>query len=198
LTDGLSLGELFMTQDILCGFCRKQLIPLRKTIPVLDFEVYAYYEYEAFFEKLIFQFKESKDVTLAPVFLYPYIKHLKKQCEGKTVILVPSSLKKTKQRGFDALQCLYDGLGIELFAPFEKDDVKQSQRGAHMRSRIKNHIRLAHRELIQGKDVILLDDVCTTGYSIKACLDLIKLEVKSVKVVVLAVHSDNLKTRSPI
>jgi len=187
-----------MTHDILCGFCRKQLVLCRKTIPVLDFEVYAYYEYEAFFEKLIFQFKESKDVTLAPIFLYPYVKHLRKQCEGKTVILVPSSVKKTKQRGFDALQCLYDGLGIEMICPFEKDDVKQSQRGHHLRSRIKNHIRLAHPELIRGKDVILLDDVCTTGYSIKACLDLIKPMVNSAKVVVLAVHSDNLKTRSPI
>jgi competence protein ComFC len=187
-----------MRQDILCGFCRKQLVPYGKRISVLDVEVFAYYEYEAFFEKLIFQVKESKDVTLAPVFLYPYLKHLKKQCFGKTLILVPSSLKKTKQRGFDALRQLYQGLGLELLSPFEKDDVKQSQRSAHLRSRIKNHIRLVHPEMIEGKDVVLLDDVCTTGYSLKACLDLVKPLAQSVSIIVLAVHSDNLKIRSPL
>lgn len=196
--DGLSLGELLMRQDILCGFCRKQLIPYRKAVHVLDYQVYAYYEYEPFFEKLIFQIKENKDQTLAPVFLYPYRKHLKKVCEGKTVILVPSSAKKTRQRGFDVLKSLYEGIETELLCPFEKDDVKQSQRGVHLRSRIKNHIRLVHPEWIQGKDVVLLDDVCTTGYSLKACLDLIKPVVNSVQVIVLAVHSDNLKIRSPI
>jgi competence protein ComFC len=187
-----------MSQDILCGFCRKQLVPYRKTVPVLDYEVYAYYEYEAFFEKLIFQVKESKDVTLAPVFLYPYLKNLKKQCIGKTLILVPSSVKKTKQRGFDALRELYRGLGMELLSPFEKDDVKQSQRSVTLRSRIKNHIRLVHPEMIEGKEVILLDDVCTTGYSLKACLDLVKPLAQSVSIIVLAVHSDNLKIRSPL
>ena len=187
-----------MGQDILCGFCRKQFVSCRKTIRVLDYEVYAYYEYEAFFEKLIFQVKENKDQTLAPVFLYPYRKHLKKICENKTIILVPSSTKKTRQRGFDVLKSLYEGLGIELLSPFEKDDVKQSQRGVHLRSRIKNHIRLVRPEMIQGKDVVLLDDVCTTGYSLKACIDLIKPLARSVNVVVLAAHTDNLKTRSPI
>lgn len=192
------MTELFLTQDVLCGFCRKQFVSCRKTVSVLDYEVFAYYEYEAFFEKLIFQIKESNDVTLAPLFLYPHIKHLKKLCIGKTVILVPSSAKKTKQRGFDALRTLYQGLGIELLSPFEKDDVKQSQRSVNMRSRIKNHIRLVHPELIEGKDVILLDDVCTTGYSIKTCLDLAKPVVKSIKPIVLAVHSNNMKSSSPI
>lgn len=181
----------------MCGYCRQQLILLKRRVTVLDMQVYGLYEYEAFFEKLIFQVKESKDVTLAPVFLHPHVSTLRKLCKDKTIIVVPSSEKKLKSRGFDALALFYQALGNPLLYPFEKDDVKQSQRNATMRSRIKNHIRLVHPELIEGKDIVLLDDVCTTGYSLKACVDLIKPLVKSSRIVVLAIHPDNLKTRSP-
>lgn len=197
LTDGLGLIDLIRKEDVLCGFCRQQLIELKRRVTVLDMSVYGLYEYDAFFEKLIFQVKESKDVTLAPVFLHPHISVLRKLCQNKTIILVPSSAKKLKSRGFDALALFYEKLGCDLLYPFEKDDVKQSQRSAMMRSRIKNHIRLIHPELIQDKDIVLLDDVCTTGYSLKACVDLIKPLAKSVRIVVLAIHPDNLKVRSP-
>ncbi len=197
LTDGLGLIDLLRKDDLLCGYCRQQLIPLKRRVAVLDMQVYGLYEYDAFFEKLIFQVKESKDVTLAPVFLHPHVSALRKLCQDKTVILVPSSEKKHKTRGFDALVMFYKALGVPLLCPFEKDDVKQSQRNAMMRSRIKNHIRLVHPEQIEGTDIVLLDDVCTTGYSLKACVDLIKPLAKSSRIVVLAIHPDNLKTRSP-
>lgn len=193
LSDGLSLVDLFRKEDVLCGYCRSQLIPLKKKVSVLDFEVYAYYKYDSFFEKMIFQVKENKDVALAPVFLHPYISSLRKMCEEKTVVLVPSSEKKTKSRGFDALRCFYKELNLDLLSPFEKDDIKQSQRSVTQRSRIKNHLRLIHPEMIMDKDIILLDDVCSTGYSIKACIDLMKPHSKSIKVVVLALNTGHLK-----
>lgn len=196
LTDGLSLLDLFRKEDVLCGFCRRQLVPLKKTVSVLDFEVYAFYHYETFFEKMIFQVKENKDVTLAPVFLHPYISLLRKICEEKTVVLVPSSEKKTKSRGFEPLREFYKELGVEMLSPFEKDDIKQSLKNANQRSKIKNHLRLIHPEMIIDKELILLDDVCSTGYSIKACVDLLKPHSKSIKVVVLALNTGHLKDDS--
>ena len=193
LCDGLSLLDLLRREDVLCGYCRNQLTPLKRRTSVLDYQVYGYYEYDAFFEKLIFQVKESKDVTLAPVFLHPYVAHLRKQCVDKTIILVPSSEKKTKSRGFDALRLFYKELNLEMSCPFEKDDIKQSQRNAFQRSKIKNHLRLIHPEIVLDKDVVLLDDVCTTGYSLKACIDLLKPHAKSIRVVVLALHPEHLK-----
>lgn len=147
---------------------------------------------------MIFQVKENKDVTLAPVFLHPYISFLRKICEEKTVVLVPSSDKKTKSRGFEPLREFYKELGVEMLSPFEKDDVKQSERNGSQRSRIKNHIRLIHPEMIIDKDILLIDDVCTTGYSLKACIDLLKPHAKSIKIVVLALHPEHLKSDSSL
>lgn len=193
LTDGLGLLDLFRKEDVLCGYCRQQFTPIRKSFQVLGESVYAYYVYDAFFEKLIYQVKENKDETLAPVFLHPYVRDFKKRCLNKTLVLVPSSRKKLESRGFDALRCMIQAVDIEMICPFEKDDIKQSQRNMVQRAKIKNHIRLIHPEWIEGKDIVLIDDVCTTGYSLKACIDLLKPLANSIIVIVLAMHSDHTK-----
>ncbi len=193
LTDGLGILDLFRKEDILCGYCRQQFNPIRKSFQVLGESVYAYYVYDAFFEKLIYQVKENKDETLAPIFLHPYVRDLKKRCLNKTLVLVPSSRKKTDSRGFDALRCMFQEVELELTCPFEKDDIKQSQRNVSQRSKIKNHIRLVHPQLVVGQDIVLIDDVCTTGYSIKACIDLLKPLANSIIVIVLAMHPDHIK-----
>jgi len=193
LTDGIDLLDLFRKDDVLCGYCRQQFKPYRKSVQVLGETVYAYYEYDSFFEKLIYQVKENKDETLAPVFLHPYVRDFRKRCLHKTLVLVPSSLKKLESRGFDALRCMIQAVDMDVICPFEKDDIKQSQRNVVQRSKIKNHIRLIHPEWIIGKDIVLIDDVCTTGYSLKACIDLLKPLVNSIIVIVLAMHPDHTK-----
>ena len=193
MTDGLGLLDLFRKEDVLCGYCRQQFTPIRKSFQVLGESVYAYYAYDAFFEKLIYQVKENKDETLAPVFLHPYGRDFKKRCLNKTLVLVPSSRKKLESRGFDALRCMIQAAEMEMKYPFEKDDIKQSQRNATQRAKIKNHIRLIHPEWIEGKDIVLIDDVCTTGYTLKTCIDLLKPLAKSIIVIVLAMHPDHTK-----
>jgi competence protein ComFC len=193
LIDGLEFLDLFRKEDILCGYCRQQFKLCRESFRVLGENVYAYYEYDSFFEKLIYQVKENKDETLAPVFLHPYGRDFKKRCFSKTLVLVPSSRKKFESRGFDALRCMIQVVDMEMICPFEKDDIKQSHRNIVQRSKIKNHIRLIHPEWIIGKDIVLIDDVCTTGYSLKACIDLLKPLVKSIIVIVLAMHPDHTK-----
>jgi len=193
LTDGIDLLDLFRKDDVLCGYCRQQFKLCRKSVQVCGETVYAYYEYDSFFEKLIYQVKENNDETLAPVFLHPYIRDLKKRCLHKTLVLVPSSIKKLESRGFDALRCMIQAVDRDMICPFEKDDIKQSQRNVVQRSKIKNHIRLIHPEWITGKDIVLIDDVCTTGYSLKACIDLLKPLANSIIVIVLAMHPDHTK-----
>ncbi len=43
LTDGLGLIDLLRKDDLLCGYCRQQLILLKRRVTVLDMQVYGLY-----------------------------------------------------------------------------------------------------------------------------------------------------------
>ncbi len=150
--------------------------------------VEALYLYTPFFENLIYQFKEAKDLPLAPLFLSPYRSALRRQFKNKVIVAVPSSPKRTAQRGYVPIAELFKSIGIPVLHPFEKDEIKQSQRSAQTRARIAKHIRLANVEAVRGKSVVIVDDVCTTGHSLHACLELLKPEAKDVSCWVIALH----------
>jgi competence protein ComFC len=188
LTEGLTLEDLFKPEDCLCGKCRKQLIELRERYAVLGMTVEALYLYTPFFENLIYQFKEAKDLPLAPLFLSPYRNGLRRQFKNKVIVAVPSSPKRTAQRGFVPMTELFKSIGIPILHPFEKDEIKQSQRSAQSRARIAKHIRLVDVESVRGKSVIVVDDVCTTGHSLEACVELLKPVVTEVSCWVVALH----------
>jgi competence protein ComFC len=130
LTRGLTLEDVFKRNDCLCGACRKQLIELWTTVTVLDMRVTSIYLYTPFFENLIFQFKDAKDLPLAPLFLKPYTYALRWRLRHHVVVTVPSSPKRTAARGFVPVVSLFNAIGVNVLQPFEKDEVKQSQRSS--------------------------------------------------------------------
>lgn len=154
----------------------------------MGLKVDALYLYTPFFENLIFQFKESNDLPLAKLFLSPVQRVLRHRFRNHVVVAVPSSPKRTAQRGFVPIVELFKAIGIPVLHPFEKDEVKQSQRSAQTRTRISRSIRLIDLESVRGKSVVLVDDVCTTGHSLKACVDLLKPVAQEVSCWVVALH----------
>jgi len=190
LTNGLGWDDLLKRDDRLCGVCRKQLTELNTRYPVMEMPVRAIYLYTPFFENLIFQFKEANDLPLAPVFLEPYATRLRWQLRHKVIVTVPSSPKRIATRGYIPVVTLFQAIGIKVLHPFEKDEIKQSNRSAKTRTLIHRHVRLTDVSVIAGKDVVLVDDVCTTGHSLKACYDLLKPHVKSLSCLVIAIHPE--------
>jgi competence protein ComFC len=188
VSEGLTLDDLLKPEDRMCGKCRKQLVELNASYPVLGISVHALYLYTPFFENLIFQFKEANDLPLAPIFLEPYRTMLRRRLKNAVVVAVPSSPKRSAQRGYVPIEVLFRAIGIPVVHPFEKDEVKQSQRSAQRRTQIARHIRLRDVDMIRGKRVIVVDDVCTTGHSVKACVDLLTPHATHVSCVVVAIH----------
>lgn len=191
------MEDLFKAEDCLCGKCRKQLIELREHYEVLGLRVEALYLYTPFFENLIFQFKDAKDLPLAPLFLSPYQRALRRQFKKKLVVAVPSSPKRTTQRGYVPITAMFEAIGIPVLHPFEKDEIKQSQRSVQTRTRIARHIRLKDSESIRDQSIVLVDDVCTTGHSLKACVELLTPLTKDISCWVVAIHPALIRQKRP-
>jgi len=182
------LWEIFTKQDNLCADCRRKLIPFKKTTQVKGLSVYALYLYDDFMEECMFQIKEKKDQTLASIFLYPYRSKLRKLLKNKVITAVPSSDQKTNERGFHALEKMFKPIGYPIHHVFTKDDIKQSTLNSSQRSDISKHIHLVNPSMLIGQDVILIDDVCTTGSSLLACTNALRPYVASINILVIAIY----------
>ena len=187
LVEGLDLYELFTTNDILCSECRSKLRPCKKTINVDGLSVYALYWYNEGMSELMHRIKELYDESLVKVFhndLRYYLAWKYRKCYK---VCVPSSEMKTQERGFHAVQRMYEPWSVQ--DAFVKEDVKQSLKSALDRRLIANAIKLKDPSIRKHRKILLVDDVCTTGSSLKACHDLLKNEENTVSIVVLALHT---------
>lgn len=118
-------------------------------------------------------------------------------------ILVPVPLHplKMQMRGFNQSEKIADGLGEALNIPIIGDGleriqfhVSQTKKGKEARwEQIKDDF-IAKNEKVRHRDIILVDDVCTSGATIEACAKaLLNNEIKSISLLTLAVAGDNYK-----
>lgn len=187
LVDGLNLYELIVTHDILCLECRSLLKPCRKHIQVQGMDIYALYWYNEGMSALMHRIKELYDESLVKVFnndLHTTLAWKYRMCYK---VCVPSSIEKTNERGFHAVMGMYKPWHVNN--DFVKADVKQSLQHADARRKIAHSIVLKNKHVMNHAHILLLDDVCTTGSSLKACYDLVKTAENRVSIMVLALHT---------
>lgn len=109
------------------------------------------------------------------------------------IIPVPLHPKKLHLRGYNQCDCIADGIAEVLGAAVLRDNLSrvqyngsQTRRGRMSRwGNVKDVFWIRYPELLEGKHVLLIDDVITTGATIEACARAI-LKVKDVKLSVAA------------
>lgn len=186
---GVTLLHYFLHDDCICGECRSQFIENHQIYETERLVVHAFYIYNEFLEKLLFQYKEGKDVALAEVFFYAKQEKLIDMLRHKSVIVMPSSEAKCTERGFHHLEKMLQNVPAHICHLFEKsDNYKQSEQDLADRHKIFDVLKLKEDAQIPNQEFILFDDVVTSGNTLKAAAQLLGKSDKKIHALALCVH----------
>lgn len=188
------LLEFFLLDDLICQDCRANFIKHKKTIYQNGLTIEFLYDYNEFFSQQLIQCKELYDEALAPIFIHPHIRYLRKKYRDRILVSVPSRQEKKEVRGFDHVSKMFKELNFtsaELFFNTAQQDQKKSS----YQKRLEVHQFIKRNDVVlpSKSKILLIDDLFTTGASIESCYKLIKDEYESIKA--LAIAHQPLKKR---
>ena len=182
-----SIFSLIFTPKAVCLHCFLSLNPKYYRWRFQGVDCYAIYPYSPEYRNLIYLYKGCGDMELGPTFIERVGSYFRIKFRGYVIVPAPSHPNKVRERGFDHLPFMFKSLGLPIIPAIEKtDDVKQSDLNAEQRRHIGDHLRFVPGSKIKGKKILLVDDVFTTGSTMRACLGILRKH-KAGKIAILVV-----------
>ncbi|MGG3941576.1 ComF family protein [Peribacillus psychrosaccharolyticus] len=141
--------------------------------------------YNDFLKEIIAKYKYRGDYAIAGAFA-PYLKQYLAELEFDCLVPIPLSAERLRERGFNQAKGLAKMAGYscqELLMRTHSE--KQSKKSRHERIHAQQVFQLCSEE-VQGKQILLLDDIYTTGSTLRQAAKVLKLagaeEIKSLTV----------------
>lgn len=180
--------SFLIRHDYLCEEHQKILKTPIKSIIINNIKIQYFHEYTPLIASLLFRYKEHNDIPLSGCLFLPNEKSLKRWIKQRPIVIVPSSLDKTQQRGFVPLMTALNACGLECIEALEKEGTQdQKKKSKHLRQT--TQFRLNGDSMIPSRNIVLIDDVCTTGHSLLTCAKLLESHGYQVECCVFAIHS---------
>ena len=168
-------------ESCICETCLNKMNVILKTFKIDGVKCLALYSYDSLTRSLIYQYKGLHDIGLQNIFLSPFLSFLKFIFHSYTLIYPPSYSNKHNEDLFSSLNLKTE----DLF--YKTIDYKQSDQSFENRVFISNYIKLKTKPL--SKKYLLVDDVMTSGNTLKACINLLKKEnIKQIKVLLISLN----------
>ncbi len=175
-----TLSGIFTDDDVLCSVCRAEWRKNTDDVRIGLYRADVLYRYNDAASSVLRQYKELGDEALKDVFLYRHRNRIRRKYRGYTVLLMPSTEERIRERGFHHLAEMYAQTGLPVLDCFEKKDHgDQKNRNRPERQRIV--IRLKEGTELPYR-IVLADDVITTGATMRAALSCIDARMHRIRV----------------
>ncbi len=195
-------NKILESDKTVCDECYKKfhVTPLTTDLE-LDYrhsiKVISAFPYREKIKELICKFKFKSNLDYVEYFAESMTKAIKQKgivCNFGLITFVPMTKKHKKERGFNQAQILAKALGKMLDIPVENILLKvknnKAQHTLHKSERainVKGAYIAENKEKIKLKNILLCDDIVTTGSTIKECaLALIDAGAKDVLGITIA------------
>ncbi len=169
-----SFHHLFNNASI-CDKCLQKYHPKFKQFIFEGINALSIYEYKDTIKEKLFAFKGCYDYELYSTFLNIYENELRIKYIGFYIVFVPSTKESNEARGFNHVKEMFKFLKLpELDLLRKEGNDKQAKSTYQERKKVGKHIVLASKIDLRNKKILLVDDVITTGATLKASINLIK------------------------
>lgn len=183
-----SLRYLLGNNQFLCKNCLNERKPKFSKFKIGSYDAYSIYRYDDIFRSTLFTLKGCGDIELAKTFLNPYEKEISLFFKGYILIPSPSYIDDDNERGFNHVEEIFKPLNLPIRKfILKKERIKQSDLNSSQRKQIINSLEVKSDINIKGLKVLIVDDVITTGSTVKAMIQLLeKYKPKKIKILVTA------------
>ena len=167
------ISSFSLDEDGYCAVCRESLI---------NFDAaYSFGAYEGNLRKLIHLFKYGKVESLAGPLSKLLLLAIPLEAQFDAVIAMPMHWRKQWQRGFNQAQLVAQPVarryGLTIANNLRRTRYTKPQAGlneAQRRNNLQDSFRVARPKQVAGKRVLLIDDVFTTGATLRAGAEALK------------------------
>lgn len=178
----------------LCPYCKSRIN--RATI---ENGSLSYGFYGGIVKTLILKFKYESDFTAGYLLSKLLVEMIEENnIYADVICYVPMTKKSEKKRGFNQCEVIARHIGYRINIPvsdcIKKIKNTKEQKTLTKEERVKNlkgAFKVSRVKDIKNKDVILIDDVMTTGATINECKDILKRSGAN-KITVLTIAKSNI------
>jgi ComF family protein len=167
------VSSFSLNEEGLCFACRENMV---------NFDAaYSFGAYNATLRKLIHLFKYGKVESLAGPLSKFLVTAIPLEAQFDVVLAMPMHWRKQWQRGFNQAQLLAQPIakryGLKVSSHLRRSRYTKAQAGLNEKQRrdnLKGSFRVKRPEQIAGVRVLLIDDVFTTGATLRAAAEALK------------------------
>ncbi len=179
----LKINKLF-----LCKLCLNKLIVIDQEIIIKNQLVHVIYGYNKIIKKLIIDLKVKNKIDISQKILINFKASLIKKYQSYYILAAPSYYLHDYKRGFNHVKATFSILKLPfLDLTYKSKDYKQSQQSRIKRYQVCDIININHGYKIKNKNILIVDDVLTTGTTLFTLKHKIQqYKPKKVKILVIS------------